>query len=51
MNLFLVKLLSMKTYEIKNYQEEENERIIIPGFVDLHCHGGMALIQWMALNQ
>ena len=27
-------------HEIKVYQEEKNERIIIPGFVDLHCHGG-----------
>ena len=27
-------------YEIKNYQEEKNDRIIIPGFIDLHCHGG-----------
>jgi|TARA_B110000438_G_scaffold294124_1_gene335023 N-acetylglucosamine-6-phosphate deacetylase len=26
--------------EVKNYHEEKNEKIIIPGFVDLHCHGG-----------
>tara|TARA_B110000263_G_scaffold22617_1_gene17611 strand:+ start:291 stop:1382 length:1092 start_codon:yes stop_codon:yes gene_type:complete len=26
--------------EIKNYKEASNEKIIIPGFVDLHCHGG-----------
>ena len=26
--------------EIKNYEGKKNERIIIPGFVDLHCHGG-----------
>ena len=27
-------------YEIKNNQDSINENIIIPGFVDLHCHGG-----------
>ena len=26
--------------ELKTYQEKINEYIIIPGFVDLHCHGG-----------
>ena len=26
--------------EIKNFHEEKNDKIIIPGFVDLHCHGG-----------
>jgi len=26
--------------QIKNYQEEQNQKIIIPGFIDLHCHGG-----------
>ena len=26
--------------EIRNCKEEKSEKIIIPGFVDLHCHGG-----------
>ena len=27
-------------HEIISHSEEKNEKIIIPGFVDLHCHGG-----------